>query len=189
MKGCSLVTLLESLQAHFSLEPPVYSKPKEGPSAPQSLSADKNHPDVLSRISTISPSHPSPGSPADRPALPSKPPSMIPPGPQTKPVCSSFRSVRSTYLWHHSSIVTSFAAVCTASVSSVRADYKCPLFKLFFHQPCPGIYFSALGNSSLPSRPTSYHSSTFTSSSADPTGCTATTFSSAANSAAPAIPR
>lgn len=185
LKGCNLITLLESLQIHFSLEPPVYTKPKDGPSAPQSLSTDRDHADVPPPLpSRVSIAHPSSGSQPDRPMVPSKPPSMILSGPLLNPVCLANNFPIQILMCHHSSIVSrlfSFAAVCptyTASLSTVGESYKYPLSKKISRQPCP----SANGTKYLPLTTCSAYSST------DPASCTATS-SSATSSPTLAIPR
>ena len=78
LKGCSLAALLESLQEHFSKDPPVYSRQKE-----------EDHPKP-SNDRDISPPQQTRTPDAVRPPLPSKPPSimMSPPSVNlTNPVC------------------------------------------------------------------------------------------------------
>jgi len=87
-EGCSLSALLESLQEHFSKEPPVYLKPKQDH---PSVNVDKSSPQQTNSQSTFAS-----GSDAVRPPLPSKPPSIVTHSPSadpnrlTNPVCFLF---------------------------------------------------------------------------------------------------
>lgn len=75
-KGCTLSALFEALQDHFSREPPVYSKPKDDRPVSSTGNlpyAERAPPPVPSNAPSAS-NTPSP----QRPALPSKPPSMVP---------------------------------------------------------------------------------------------------------------
>lgn len=88
LQGCNLAALLEAMQEHFSREPPVYAKPKDGES-PRPLAhpsrSDSQGPDYSGRPPPPLPgtqASPSPlnrpppsshGSSDDRPPLPAKP--------------------------------------------------------------------------------------------------------------------
>jgi len=81
LQGCSLAAFVEAMQAHFSLDPPVYSKPKH------SLPAESHPSHTLSIDYTSRPPPPIPSSSSPQPAAPHKYPSssddrpLLPPKP------------------------------------------------------------------------------------------------------------
>ncbi|KAJ7219235.1 UEV-domain-containing protein [Mycena pura] len=85
-EGCSLVPLLEAMQAEFSQVPPVYAKPKESRDPPRQSQLSPQQSQLSPQQSQLSPQQP-PQQPLQQhqePARPQPPqPPVLPPKPQT----------------------------------------------------------------------------------------------------------